>query len=395
MFVVDIINFNADASCLTAKRWLEMLTGNKKSEFYRWIELYVFYQRKVVLGFPGATVADVQCLCPEAWQLVNDNSHLFEVLLRPYSHDLAVLRTDLGFEENCKVGFELIQKTFKKVSNWFLPPEFMLTSSQLVQLKRLAVEGVFINPGRFKGQRQDRLAKTPYLIQTFDNELFPCIPFSYELTKGYLNSLHTFSAEDWNIANSALTDQFAFGWRDGESPFFIPDGLLREETWLRKENIKRSRVLLSEALLLLKFVLPHGDAGTYTQYPAHTLMPWMREMRMLGFVQDLWWQEQEIAHFDSLTKFLWLQSINSDILSAIEKDSPQIQLKALETSSEYTDFTIWRSERGTEGEEFLWLLKQAKAGQDLEPWLKESHKPHLIKLKNRLKIWKDGSHNHA
>ena len=39
--LVDVVNFNADASCLDSARWLQALTGGAESEFCRWLNLYV------------------------------------------------------------------------------------------------------------------------------------------------------------------------------------------------------------------------------------------------------------------------------------------------------------------------------------------------------------------
>ncbi len=389
LFLVDVINFNADASCLSAQRWLEVLSGGYESEFYRWLSAYVRHNRKAVLGLPGATVADIQSFCPEGIQFVNENPAHFEVLLRPYAHDLAVLRTDLGFYTNCKVGFDLIQKTFKNICPWFLPPEFTLSASQVITLREMGVRGLFINLGRFKGQRQERLPKQPYRIQTFDNEEMPCIPFTHELTLGYLSALHHYRPELWNEANKSSKEAVLFSWRDAESPFFIPDSLNRELNWLKTEAPQRERLLLSEALPKLTFEQPASNEGTYTQYPAHTLMPWLREMRMLGFVQNLYTQELDLESFNSEAQFMWLQCINSDILSAIEKDSPKISIKIKPEDIENQEFTIWRTDRGTEGEAFLWLLQQARQGKSIQKWLQDGSQPYLIKIYKRLKLWEN------
>lgn len=48
--LVDVVNFNADASCLSSKQWMEDLKGGKRSKFYQWLLLYVNKKKKYHLG---------------------------------------------------------------------------------------------------------------------------------------------------------------------------------------------------------------------------------------------------------------------------------------------------------------------------------------------------------
>ena len=48
--LVDIVNFNGDASCLSSTNWLLHLQGKKYSNLCRWLLCYVKYEKKIVLG---------------------------------------------------------------------------------------------------------------------------------------------------------------------------------------------------------------------------------------------------------------------------------------------------------------------------------------------------------
>ena len=47
MLICDVVNFNADASCLEYNEWLKIIRGGKKSIFCKWLQLYVKNKRKV------------------------------------------------------------------------------------------------------------------------------------------------------------------------------------------------------------------------------------------------------------------------------------------------------------------------------------------------------------
>ena len=78
-YLVDVVNFNADASCLSSTEWLKILDGGSNSKLCRWLQLYVRHQKKVVLGFPGATIADIAQNNPEGIDLINQHENIFEI----------------------------------------------------------------------------------------------------------------------------------------------------------------------------------------------------------------------------------------------------------------------------------------------------------------------------
>src|SRR5512139_357101 len=161
---IDLVNFNADASCLPAADWLRALTGGVDSGMCRWLRVYVEEQRRVVIGFTGATVADMAIMNPEAIALVNDHPDLFEVVFRPFSHDIALLRSHSGFAFNVHTGRVTIEREFTKIAPYFLPAEFMLTNAQVRHLEGVGVRGTFVNASRFKNELRSRIPEEPYFV---------------------------------------------------------------------------------------------------------------------------------------------------------------------------------------------------------------------------------------
>jgi hypothetical protein len=94
--LVDIINLNADASCLSTKRWMNALNGGKSSELYRLLESYVIQKCKINLGIIGSTLAEIQKFNPECISLINNTPEIFEILIRPFIHSLSFGQTRLS-----------------------------------------------------------------------------------------------------------------------------------------------------------------------------------------------------------------------------------------------------------------------------------------------------------
>jgi hypothetical protein len=384
--LVDVVNFNADASCLAAAEWLAILDGGRRSRLYRWLDIYVTLRRSVVLGFIGGAIADLATFNPEVIALINANRDVFEVVLRPFSHDIGLLRSTRGFNVNLNLGRAVARREFLRVSEFFLPPEFMLTNSQVKNLVDSGITGIFVNATRFKEETRRRIPDVPFMLEGVLDSSIPCIPFQGALTKAYLDAIHTFDATPWNDAVLSARETPVFTWRDGESCFLIPDGIERERSWLAGESSDIRREVLSTALGDLTFLSrDQRSSEPPPSYPVHSFSAWFKEFRMLGFLGRLAKVEDRL---DSLPKdllVLWLQAINSDILSAVEKDSPIISLTPRAgNGAAQSPFTIWRSERGFEGEDYLALLEVALEDPARLSLLWESGKPHLRKLRARI-----------
>ncbi|MEI6213332.1 MAG: hypothetical protein WCP10_04435 [Desulfuromonadales bacterium] len=390
--IVDVVNFNADASCLSSQVWLDVLTGGEYSPFVRWLNLYVDLNKKVVLGFPGATVADIVMYNPEAIDLINRNPDVFELILRPFAHDIALLRLGKGFAVNYELGYETIRREFNNISPFFLPPEFMLTNEQIVRLVDRNVKGVFINPDRFSLELKARIPVIPYMLRGLFGITIKCIPFSGKHTNSYLQCLQMFDCSAWNEGISSSEDDVVFIWRDGESSILLPDGHLRESFWLKNEHDDFFRQHIGS--LELDFVANESlESHYYRSYPVHSFTAWMKEFRMLGFINRVQKVEERLDRLTEEQIGYWLMSINSDIMSAIEKRSPVISMKSSPRDETIFSYTIQRSERGFEGEEYLTALEATLEGGNLPIYTHVSLDAHLLKLRGRLEYLTRGKTN--
>ena len=156
--VVDIVNFNADASCLSSSIWLDALQGGTNSKICQWLALFVRNDKKVNLGFTGSTLADIKKFNPKAINIINEKKDIFEIILRPWSHDISLYRTDSLFIYNVELGIRTIKSEFESVSNYYLAPEFMITSRQIELISKMGIEAIFINPDRYQNDIKRKLS---------------------------------------------------------------------------------------------------------------------------------------------------------------------------------------------------------------------------------------------
>ena len=262
--LVDIVNFNADASCLSAGDWLAALAGGSDSTMCRWLRVYADAGRRVVLGFTGATVADLARLNPEAIAIVNQHPEVFESVLRPFSHDIALLRSPAGFALNVAAGRASIAQEFRKVSPYFLPAEFMLTNAQVCHLARSGVRGTFVNASRYQPELRARIPARPYLVRGIFGSTLRCVPIEGALSDAYLRALHLWDVVSWNQTVAERQDRVPFSWRDGESFLLVPDGIERERAWLEEESPDIERLFLSDAESGLEFREPDAAETAIT-----------------------------------------------------------------------------------------------------------------------------------
>lgn len=381
--LVDVVNFNADASCLSCASWLDTLRGGNSSRLMQWLKPYVDLGKQVTLGFTGATIADMSRHNPQAIEFINEHPNIFEIILRPFAHDIALLRHGIGFRLNFEWGRKVIEREFKNISRYFLPPEFMVTNDQIVVLSEQAVAGVFINAVRFSSEIRSRIPLVPYALRGLFDVPLNCIPLEGKLTDGYLHALQMFDCSRWNAAIQAAEQDRIFSWRDGESAFLLPDGTQREAFWLHNEDGGFRRVHIADLSLQFRPSTLREDYH-YRTYPVHSFSAWIKEFRMLGFVYRVQKIEERLSQLDPSQIHRWLMVINSDILSAIEKRSPLVSLKAAPESAAGVDYRIRRSERGFEGEEYLAILEAALDGKPLTEYVGSSTQPHIVKWRSRI-----------
>jgi len=382
--LVDVVNFNADGSCVHADRWLAGLRGGLDSEVSRWLHSFVELKKKVSLGLMGATVADIATFNPEAIALINRHPDLFEIVLRPFSHDIGLLRAPTGFRLNFELGRHVITTMFENVTSYYLPPEFMLTNEQVMLLADYGVSNVFIKADRFSGEAASRIPRRPYRIRGLFDSSLGCVPVLGSCTDAYLASIQSWDSLAWNAAVVDAPSQVVASWRDGESWLLLPDGLARERAWLTGESEQFERVFIDEAVDESVSLGSAASSAAWAGYPVHSFSNWVKEFRMLGFLGRVAEYEPAIEGEPLVKQILWLQAINSDVLSAVEKNAPVVSIRTGPSIAEFKRIVLYRSARGHEGEEYLALLERLDASEAARQYMRESPSPHMQKLRARL-----------
>lgn len=378
--LVDIVNFNADASCLDSQKWLSSLENGNDSRICQWLSLYVRRRKLIVLGMTGATISDLNVYNPEAIAIVKNNPDIFQVILRPYTHDIALLRTPQGFSLNLAAGLAVMKATFESASLYYLPPEFMMTNEQIHILSRLGIKGTFVNSSRYPADLAARIPDNTYFVKGIRGARLGCIPVNGNLTQLYLRSIQLFETEEWNKTIASVRQNCCL-WRDGESPFLIPAGIEREDFWLANCHAERMHLGHEEYTDVMK-------TGMYQSYPIHSFLEWMKEFRMMGYLNRIEEIEKHLCQLPMVAQCMWLLTINSDILSSVEKKSPLIRLRSLENKEQLQQFQILRSERAFEGEEYLALLQRYIADEKYPCELMDPTEAHLKKAKGRIEHMK-------
>ena len=365
--VVDIVNFNADASCLSSSIWLEALQGGTTSKICQWLELFVRNNKKVSLGFTGSTLADIKKFNPDAINIINEKKDIFEIILRPWSHDISLYRTDSLFIYNVELGIRTIKSEFDSVSNYYLAPEFMITSRQIELISKMGIEAIFINPDRYQNDIKRRIIPTPHIVYGTSESTIKCIAIHGRTTQKYLSSCQLNDPKIWDKFIQDFPDDLIFSWRDGESFLLIPDGLSREEYLLQGESANINRKKLQSLEINYEDSSLY-DRSFYKSYPIHSFTAWIKEMKMMWYVDRIRKIENNFSKLSDLQITLLLQLINSDILASVEKISPKIKLKI---KGVIEDFIIYRSERGFEGEDYLQLIDDPNFRNDSAPHIKK------------------------
>ena len=365
--VVDIVNFNADASCLSSSIWLDALQGGTNSKICQWLESFVRNNKKVSLGFTGSTLADIKKFNPDAINIINEKKDIFEIILRPWSHDISLYRTDSLFIYNVELGIRTIKSEFESVSNYYLAPEFMITSRQIELISKMGIEAIFINPDRYQNDIKRRIIPIPHIVYGTSESTIKCIAIHGRTTQKYLSSCQLNDPKIWDKFIQDFPDDLIFSWRDGESFLLIPDGLSREESLLQGEskNINRKKL---QSLEINYEDSSLYDRSYYKSYPIHSFTAWIKEMKMMWYVDRIRKIENNFSKLSDLQITLLLQLINSDILASVEKISPKIKLKI---KGVIEDFIIYRSERGFEGEDYLQLIDDPNFRNDSAPHIKK------------------------
>ena len=373
--LVDVINLNAEASCLSTKRWLKALDGRTESELYQILNLYVKTNSKITLGIVGSTLAEIEELNPECIQLINQHPQIFELLIRPFIHSLSILWSDDTFNHNYKLGKTYIKKLFKNTINWYLPPEFALRNSQIYSLKRDQCEGTFIHPKRVKENTKAELPIGLFKLKSIRNSELPCISFTENYDSYYLDQLQIFDSK------ILFADKTVFGWRDGESPLFLPNSVEREAIFVKNSNQKFNRIFLSEAIANHDI----NKKKSFYSYPQNSLLPWLGNFRLHWFITEIKRLEHSFDSLSEVKKKLFINLLNSDILSSIEKSNVQVNIKDNINDKECSSHLIKRKERNLDAEELLYLVLKSEDSEIID-FLQGSNTPFLSRINARISV---------
>ena len=398
MPIVDVVNFNADASCLPSAKWLKCLEGGEHSLFMQMLKNYVRFSRKVNLGLVGAAIKDIAFFNPEAIDYINDHPDVFQLLARPFAHDSPLLRLPDGFRYNLEKGLRCIHYYFSNVSNYYLPPEIMLTGEQIRILKEFDIQCIFLHKNRYNESIRKHIPDTPFMLHGVLNTQMWCIPFAEGgLEKKYLSAIHGVTTPDaWCEEIDRRSSSDFFLWRDGESCLLLPLGVDHEAMIFEAELIAGvKRKFLSEISFEANDTTKESAVLRY--FPLHSMKPWLNEMKLYWFVSRVRDIEKVISSLPDSHRLFWLLIINSDILSSVEKNPPIIDVGENVFNVDSGNF-LWdgvipirekrqvilkRSERAGEGEDYLAyidLLKEKKITPDeiCAIW-RRSDEPHLRK----------------
>jgi hypothetical protein len=257
----------------------------------------------------------------------------------------------------------------------------MCNSAQVSELIDRGIRGVFLYAARFDPAIAERFPRHRFPLKGLLGRSCDALPIDHDASRGYLDSIHAFSATPWNEAIRVKPDRSGFSWRDGESAFLLPDSLDREDTWIEGEAGGIERRFLSE--------LPEGPADDHDgpsdpalSYPIHSLSAWVKEMKMYWYISKVERIEERLEELDPFRMGIWLQLINSDILSAVEKQAPVVEVR-LRPGGDSHHYTIPRQSKEHAGEAWMHLLDNAE-DRDVRMHFERSEEPHMRLLRGRL-----------
>lgn len=403
MALIDVVNFNADASCLSSEKWLNSLAGGKESRLCRLLDNYVRHRRKVNLGLTGATIADLRVFNPEALERVNAHPEIFSILQRSFSHDLSPLRSPQGFLMNLRTGMATIGGHLQGATPFYLQNEQMIRNQQVEILAQNGIEGIFIHPERYDDVTKSLIPKTPFFCEGTSRSRMLTIPVSDHLTLLYLCYLHREKPlEEWT--RRVGDDALHVLWRDGESALLFPGGVEFEgRLFAAEENDGVGRFHLVEMREnFRRQAEENAGKQLLKHFPQRKLDHWLSDFKMIWILQDLSTLENEIEKQSPVIQRLWLMAINSDIPASSEKTAPRFKVHSDVFRVPANDFTwngvlkneaaseitLLRSERYFEGEVFLDFLHRLLNGRLREneffDAIRDAKEPHLKKIHSRV-----------
>lgn len=403
MSLIDVVNFNADASCMSSKKWLKSLENGEDSRFCKLLDNYITNDRKVNLGLTGVTIKDLSAFNPEAIEKINAHPEIFEILLRTFSHDLSPLRNYKGFRLNLEVGLKIVRDNLENTIDVFLQNEIMIRNQQIETLREFGIKALFINPERYSDDVQKQIPKSPFICHGTSNSEILTIPVDDNLILKYLDSLHH-NKPKYYWSKLLNESNLNILWRDGESALLFPSGIEFEGMVFNEEKRQKvERLFLSETIAEFQQVAyRRKNSQLINHFPQLQLDHWLSDFKMIWLLEHLSMIERSIDKLTPILQKLWLLAINSDIPASSEKNSIKIKVHqdvfkipgddiswdgiiAYERDSV---LTLLRSERFFEGEEYLrlfeLLVNKELSKSDFITLIEKSSEPHIRKVFSRV-----------
>ena len=403
MSLLDIVNVNADASCMSSNKWLRSLEGGENSRFCRLLDNYIKNERKVNIGLTGVTIKDLAAFNHEAIEKINSHPEIFEVVLRTFSHDLSPLRNSKGFRLNFEMGLEMIKNHFENTVDVFLQNEIMIRNQQIEEVYNKGIKAIFINPERYNSDVQALIPKSPFICHGTGNSELLTIPVADNLTLKYLDNLHR-NKPRFNWANLVGDSNLNILWRDGESALLFPNGIEFEGMLFEEEKRQKvERLFLSEKSDdLQKEAYARKDSQVIKHFPQHQLDHWLSDFKMIWLLQHLNQIERIIDKQTPIIQQLWLLTINSDIPASSEKKSIKIKVHPDVFKVPRSDISwdgvisdeknsilhLLRSERFFEGEMYIdmldKLIENRITEEEFRNFVCNSNDSHIKKILSRV-----------
>ena len=376
-FLVDIVNLNSDASCLSSERWMKALAGGLNSELFQILNSYVVEGQKVNLGIIGSTLSEILEYNNECIELINANPDIFEIVLRPFVHSLSILWHDETFKRNFDIGEQLTKLVFRNVYDWYLPAEFALRNNQVYMIQD-RILGTFIHPKRIRKNLNKMDVEGCGMMQSLQSAEQKFIGLTENYDSYYLEEIQKFSS------NIHFEKDIIFGWRDGESPFLLPSSVNRELHFIKQTATRFNRKFLSECV-----DVKMNAENKVNSYPQNSLLPWMGGFRLYWYVQEVKMLEMQFMELSKIKKMLFMFLLNSDILSCTEKSDVSIDIANEKGDLVYTNLVLGRVQKNLDAEDILYVIKNLD-DREVESAIEKKINPIFSsRIKARLNVLND------
>jgi len=338
--MIDIVNFNGDASCLKRARYLHAI---REGEIAQWLGYYEASSRHVSVGMCGVSLIDLFIHKDSASLDLLRSSSYIHTIYRPFVHALSTVMDPSLSCINILLGILVTRTILARTSNYFLPPEFLFRMSDVLTLRKCGVEYTFdISPDTLNHANE----LLPYSIIRClvhpSGASIKSINMHQCSTKAYLRCIQIMS-------EYCGTDNL---WRDGESFLFLPDGLKREEMFINQTRHVKSIVSYVQEMSSAELQLE------LDYYPLRPLSPWIGDhanhwYRQIGNRLLEWIYDDKPITLFMLVLLLMMYS--SDLRASASKDDVSFDILPLGGHARLHKFGLKREVRTGYAEALEWL----------------------------------------